>query len=567
MTVIEVLSTHGVYYEQKETENLYIECPDCGNLNLSVSMSSGVWHCWNSDCEVRGNRGSFPSLLQKLKINPHGIQFTPTEAPKKDKTLKQEDIESILHAASNKPQVIEWAVTRGLEPSFVISQGVGYDTQKRAIVFPFRNPSGSLIGAKYRGDNGDQWTKGMEPDLYILDPADLAQEKIVIVEGEVDALTLKMCKIPVAACLGASKDKGFYLLSAHRQVYLGYDMDKAGEAGAEKAASALGRYRCKRINWGAKDPNDMLKSGATKEEIIQCIKNAISLAVDIKSKSAKKALQDYLNGLDKAPRRRLSWGYPGLDSFTNGLGGGEVIGILAEAGTGKTTFIINVARNLAHAGVNVGIASLEEHATFDVIPKLVATMVGRNPGAGGFSPEEINSIEKEINRVQLYDGDESVDSVVDWIRECYFVHDVRVVFIDYFQLLVKDEESVQLVKSTAYTFKKLVKELPDLAIVMIFQPKQKQRLRNLKTGEEYRAMKLEGADARGGSSINQSVDKMLTVKAVDGHPNVTQFEYTKVRGHLHVSKAAWMNRFTQLSYDHATLRQTETIQMIYGRDG
>lgn len=564
MTVIECLSTHGIFYEQREQENLYIECPDCGKLNLSVSMSSGVWHCWNSDCEERGSRGSFPSLLQKLKINPDGVQIETTPIIKKDKTLTQDDIDTILHAASNRPQVIEWSVSRGLDPTFVLSQGVGYDTQKRAIVFPFRNPSGQLIGAKYRGDNGDQWTKGYEPDLYILDPTDLAQEKIVIVEGEVDALTLKMFQIPVAAVLGASKDKGFYLLSAHRQVYLGYDMDQAGNAGAEKAATTIGRYRCKRISWRAKDPNDMLKAGSTKEEIIECIKSASSLATDIKSKSAKAALQDYLTGLDKAPRRRLSWGYPGLDSFTNGLGGGEFIGILAEAGTGKTTFIINVTRNLAHAGVNAGIASIEEHPTYEVTPKLVATMVGRNPGAGGFSPEEIESVEKEINRVQLYDGDNSVESVIDWIRECYFVHDVRVVFVDYLQLLIRDETNVQLVKETCYAFKSLTKELPELAIVMVIQPKQKQRVIDFKSGDEFKAPKLDGCDARGGAAINQSVDKMLTMKSVDGHPNLVQLEYTKVRGHLHVSKSAWSNRFAQLYYDHATLRQAETVQLTYG---
>lgn len=565
MNVIELLHAHGLRYEQKETDNVYIECPDCGKMNLSINVFSGIWHCWNSDCEEKGSRGSLPLLAEKLSINLTGVELTTTAPPPpKDKTLTEDDKKAILMANTNKAEVVEWAASRGLDPSFVLAQGVGYEPRVKAIVFPFRNEKGDLIGAKFRGtDRPDQWIKGMAPELYLLDPADLAKEKIVIVEGEVDALTLKSIGCPVAAVLGASKDKGLHLLSTVRQIYLGYDMDAAGEVGAEKAAQALQRYRCKRVEWKLKDPNDMLMAGASAEEILECIKNAKSLATGLKSLGAKDALASYLTGLEKAPKKRLSWGYPRLDSLTNGLGGGEFIGVLAEAGTGKTTFIINAARNNAHAGVKTAIASLEEHNINEITPKLTATIVGRNPGSGGFSPEEIKHAQTELSRIQLYNGDESVDAVIDWIKECYYVHDTKVVFLDYLQLMITDEESHQLVKEVCYKFKKLVKELPELCIVLIIQPKQKQRGRT-KDGKEAKALKMEGADARGGSAINQSVDKMLTIKGVDGHPNITQFEYTKVRGHLNVSKRDWLSKISQLEYDHSNLRQTEVAHLIYG---
>lgn len=563
MNVQELLSHHGIRFERKENNNIYIECPECGKMNLSINVFSGIWHCWNSDCQERGYRGNFPSLAEILSISAEG--FTPgAQPPEPDRRLSDEDARAILSANSNKPEVIEWAASRGLDSSFVLAQGVGYDPHVRAIVFPFRDPKGNLIGAKYRGtDRPDQWIKGVQPALYILDPHDLKREKVVVVEGEVDALTLKAIGVPVVATLGAGKDQGLDLLSTHRQVYLGYDMDAAGETGAEKAAQKLGRYRCKRVEWRLKDPNDMLMAGASKEELLECIKNAKVLATDIKSKNAKDALHEYLQMLEKAPRKRLSWGYPKLDAFTHGIGGGMYIGVLAEAGTGKTTFIINSARNNAHAGVSVGIASLEEHAVNEITPKLMATIVGRNPGSGGFSPEEVKQAETIISRVHLFDGDAELEPLKDWIRECYYVHDCKVVFIDYLQLLMPDETNVQQVKETCYTFKKLVKEMPELCIVMIIQPKQKQRAR-AKDGSEAKTLKMEGSDARGGAAINQSVDAMLTIKMVENHPNMTQFEYTKVRGHLRVSKRDWLNQFTQLEYDHGTLRQVEVNHLIYG---
>jgi hypothetical protein len=187
--------------------------------------------------------------------------------------------------------------------------------------------------------------------------------------------------------------------------------------------------------------------------------------------------------------------------------------------------------------------------------------VGRNPGTGSFAPEEVEAIKPQLQRIQLYDGEDSHTAIIDWCRECYYVHDVKCVFIDYLQLLVPDEKDVQMLKEICYAFKKLVKELPELCIVMIIQPKQKQK--QYDKGREV-TNKLDGSDARGGAAINQSVDAMLTIRIVQGHPNITQFEYTKVRGHLRVSKKDWLGQFTQLEYDHSTLRQHEINQIIYG---
>ena len=124
--------------------------------------------------------------------------------------------------------------------------------------------------------------------------------------------------------------------------------------------------------------------------------------------------------------------------------------------------------------------------------------------------------------------------------------------------MMKDEKNVQEVKDICYMFKKITKELPELCIVMVIQPKQKQKLmtRDGVVSNEN----LDGSDARGGAAINQSVDAMLTIRTVSGNPNRTEFRYTKVRGHLRVSKRNWIGKTVQLEYDHATMRQTEVPQ-------
>lgn len=561
MNVIELLNSAGVSYDQKEQDNLYIECPECHNTNLSVNVHTGAWHCWSMACEAKKIQGGFHQLATMYNID--ATTFTPTQAPPKNTTLSDEDREKIIHSNTNKPEVIEWAMSRALDADFCLSQGVGYDANSRAIVFPFKDEKGVLIGAKFRGLNGDQWIKGREPDLFILDASDLTKEKIIIVEGEVDALTIKQMGLPCVAVLGSRKDNGYKLLGRVKQVYLGYDMDGAGEAGVEKAATILGRYRCKRPEWTAKDPNDMLKGGATREIFIDCLRNAKTLLTQRKGINAADALDEFVIQSKKAAKNRLSWGYPRLDAFTKGIGGGMWIGLLAEAGTGKTTFMLNVTNNLISAGVNVGICSLEEQTVMEVTPKLTAMNIGRNPGGSEFHATEVEEAKKIIKKVQLYEGDETKEDVIEWIKEVYFADDVRVVFIDYLQLLMTDEKNTDQLKKDCYAFKRIVrKDCPDLCIVAIVQPKQKQKY--LTKDGTVSNDNLDGSDARGGSAINQSVDAFLTMRAVKGQANLVQLEYTKVRGHLRVSKKDWLGQCTQLEYDHGTLRQTEVKHLNFG---
>jgi hypothetical protein len=561
MTITEILTTLGVKFDAKETDNVYIECHECGKNKLSINVFTGAWHCWSLECEERGVSGSFPLLAQKLGCEAK--DFTPSAAPARDKTLQDSDRQRIFEYNQNKTQVIEWCATRCLDSVFALKQGVGFDAQTNSIVFPFRDEKGVLIGAKFRClTNGDQWIKGVEPALYSPIGCLPKKDKVVVVEGEVDALTLAQFGIPCVATLGAGKDKGLPLLSGYRQVYLGYDMDAAGEVGAEKCAQAVGVHRCRRVAWGDKDPNDWLKAGATKDQIIQAIKSAKILARDLSSISARETLQEYFNECTKGAKPRRSWGFPRLDSFTNKLGGGELVGVLAESGTGKTTFILNTLRNHVDQGIRCGFASLEEHPIHEISPKLYSVMLGRNIHLRGSSVDDAKSVADAMGMVQLFTGEPELAKVLDWVRECYFVHDCKMVAIDYFQLLVPDEESVQAIKSTIFAIKNLTKELHDLCVLLVIQPKQRQKSRT-KDGREAKPLKLDGADARGGAAINQTVDKMLTIVGVGGHGNITQYEYTKCRGHMHVSKKDWLGKVTQLEYDHSTLRMTELQTIIY----
>src|SRR5687768_956942 len=149
MDVVTYLGEVGIQYNLKEKINAYIECPWCGHSNLSINIYNGVWQCWSGDCRDENGKtraGSFKTLMEKLKLDvPVSLSFR--SPPKVDKTLTMEDALFIEACNANKVEVLEWAASRKLDGQFVLKMGVGWDKVQKAVVFPYRNEKGNLIGA------------------------------------------------------------------------------------------------------------------------------------------------------------------------------------------------------------------------------------------------------------------------------------------------------------------------------------------------------------------------------------------------------------------------------------
>lgn len=571
MDVIEFLRLNNVPLHMKERGNIYVTCQGCGKDNLSISRDTGLWHCWTTGC---GRKGNFRQLCEELGVKnvPEDVSFRPSTRAE-ERILSVDDIEKLERFKQNKAEIIEWALSRNLEPDLCFRYGVGFDTDQQAVVFSYYDEKGKLVGYKSKAINErlvkgkmikPQWTTGREPLLYLPQTSDLKKEKIVLVEGEVDALTLKGMGIPAVASLGTTKDRGFELLKDMRRIFIGYDMDEAGLAGSQMAAEKLGPFRCRRVSWGEKDVNDWAQEGATRQDVMAALEGATKYVESASALSAHEAVMEYYDAHEAGLRPRRSWGWSRLDSFTKGIGGGELIGIQAESNTGKTTWLLNVIRNFASSGMACGFASLEEHPLYEITPKLYSCLLGRNISTHQLTRTDAAVVAEQLKRIHLYRKKVDLKEVLDFIRECYYEHDCKMVAIDYFQLLLSDEESVQNVKDTIFALKHMTIECPDLTIILVIQPKQlSENTFGRGPNTTPRPQKLGKNSGRGGSPIGQTVDKLLSISPLKGHPNVTQYEYVKVRGHLNVSHKDWQNRFTQLIYDHDTLRMEELDHLIY----
>eukprot|EP00850_Spirogloea_muscicola_P017641 SM000154S01376 [mRNA] locus=s154:49723:55977:+ [translate_table: standard] len=185
------------------------------------------------------------------------------------------------------PQVVlAWFAERKITQGTLEASHVGTSRQKWknkhgvfeervSVAFPYFR-EGRMVNCKYRTREKDfRQVKGGEKVLYGLDLIKGAKE-IVIVEGEVDKLSMDEAGIPACVSVpdGApakasdedkmpsqDKDKKFEYLWNCRQyldkvskVVLATDADEAGQALAEELARRLGRERCWRVKFPEKEP-------------------------------------------------------------------------------------------------------------------------------------------------------------------------------------------------------------------------------------------------------------------------------------------------------------------------
>ena len=302
-----------------------------------------------------------------------------------------------------------------------------------------------------------------------------AGKPVFIVEGEIDALSI-IDAGGEALALGstANKDKLLTLLKEQpptQPLLIALDNDKAGEKAAADLAEGLrklgiGFYKVN-IAEGYKDANEALI--ADKEAFIENVKNAENIEnaekEAYKQTSAANHLQEFLNGISaSANTPYIPTGFSNLDKILEGglYEGLYIVGAISSLG--KTTFITQIADQIAEAGQDVLIFSLEM-ARSEIMAKSISRLtlldVLKNNGniqdakttrgitTGSryinYSPTEKELIKRSITSYGAYAGNiyisEGIGDIgTEQIREAVKKHILftgkkPVIVIDYLQIL------------------------------------------------------------------------------------------------------------------------------------
>jgi len=264
-------------------------CPFCEdparvrNFCIGRDGNKLLWMC--QKCEAHGMTPAEQATQYQAVRKP--VQPAPTRQA-------TPPAEVVRHPSSGLSAAGEgYFLSRGISGETATRAGVVSDDQ--SIAFPYRGEKGNISAYKYRGISEKKfWQKGV-CETWWNKPDKLTGDDILLVEGEIDALSLMevgftdVMSIPNGAPqrvsdskIDPSEDGKFRyvwtakeLFQSAKRVVLFTDADEPGKALAEELARRIGKARCWRVAHpdGCKDANDvLLKLGP------QALKDAIAAA-------------------------------------------------------------------------------------------------------------------------------------------------------------------------------------------------------------------------------------------------------------------------------------------------
>lgn len=216
--------------------------------------------------------------------------------------------------------------------------------------------------------------------------------------------------------------------------------------------------------------------------------------------------------------RGIPTGFPDLDNILAGFQKSDLIILAARPSVGKTTFALDIARNVAcRQNIPTAIFSLEM-STQQLVDRIIAAesrVDSWRLRTGRLSKDEefdrIRDALDTLSRAPLFIDDEpgnSITKIRSVARRLKTEHNLGLIIIDYLQLITpkRDVESlVQQVTEISRSLKSLAREL-DVPIIALSQ---------LSRAVEQRGGRPRLSDLRDSGSIEQDADVVMFIHRED----------------------------------------------------
>jgi hypothetical protein len=391
----------GIALDPHSTRIKRYKCFVCGISEDNI----GLWKLYKG---TTNDKEAFDELYRYYGINidntPTAKESFPAEYQKHDKkeqythnnihtntyTSKEENPGNTAYykACAEKVGKTEYLKNRGLSEAVIAKYMLGFDASYTkgtggnkwgAVIIPTGTTSYVARNTDPEADKKDRYRKNGASQIYLKKTLTEASSPVFVVEGELDALSI----IEVggeAVGLGSTANYRQLInyLKEHRPaqpIILALDNDEDGESTAQTLATELTGLNIPfyRFNpYGeAKDANGALVEN--REAFSDAVRKAIEecKSIEEEEKEAQKEeylkktstashLQSFIDGIaDSVNTPYIPTGFKNLD---NTLDGGLYEGLYilgAISSLGKTTLALQIADQIAEAGEDVLIFSLE----------------------------------------------------------------------------------------------------------------------------------------------------------------------------------------------------------------
>lgn len=327
-------------HEESTLVTAHQPCEDCGSSDAKSEYSDGHTFCFACNTRHGGNRR--PKDFDKM-VAEH--------APVKAGGLRSGEVRELKARMISRETCEAFQYLVG--PACQIAQY--FDAAGNVIAQKVRNPDKSFAwygDAKHAGFFGKNVWKGSTKSV------------LVVTEGEVDTLSIyEVTKgmMPVVSVQNGAQSaaKTFKAdlewLESFDSVVLCFDNDEHGVAAAKECAALLSPGKAKLCELPLKDANDMLKAGRS-TDLYTALKTAKVFRPD--GLISGEDLFDDVMAED--PESDALFPFEGINAISRGLHYGELITVTAGIGTGKTSFLTEIAYSLQQAGHKVGMMLMEE---------------------------------------------------------------------------------------------------------------------------------------------------------------------------------------------------------------
>ena len=310
-------------------------------------------------------------------------------------------------------KVIKWFESRGISNNTLvkmkITEGKEWmpQTGKEENTIQFNYfINNELINIKYRdGKKNFKLVKGAEKIFYNIDST-IGHEYVVIVEGEIDALSLvevgvkSVISVPNGATISNNNldylDSCIDYLDGKEKIIIAVDQDEAGENLKQELIRRLGAETCYTVDFGIhKDANDFLLHNSS-AKLNDVIKNASPVPIEnvITLNDIDDELQEFIHDGFKP-------GYQiGLENFDNIFSTytGQFITVTGVPSSGKSDFVDRMIVGYQQKyGWKTAFASPENKPTFLHAHKLMRKIGNWMPNKNDIGSDKWNEVASVVN--------------------------------------------------------------------------------------------------------------------------------------------------------------------------